>query len=192
MFFTASAPSIKHILYCHITLAFLLTVYVFGSNLNESKHLKFACETIDLSTSNRPTEGWMVPHFVIWPDYMRTKHFTIIDVNRVTRLSGNGSHGQQLSRTFLFLVLLCPFREIRVAVLPDLRLQQPQEQRYPFLAVCVVFSFVQTVVWLPVFGNFNVCTDVDACDCTQGLYGHRKRVCTESDWHKNPLLYRLC
>ena len=94
----------------------------------------------------------MVPHFVIWPDYMRTKHFTIIDVNRVTRLSGNGSHGQQLSRTFLFLVLLCPFREIRVAVLPDLRLQQPQEQRYPFLAVCVVFSFVQTMVWLPVFG----------------------------------------
>ena len=39
---------------------------------------------------------------------------------------------------------------------------------------------VQTMAWLPVFETFNVCTDVDACDCTQGLYGHRKRVCTES------------
>ena len=31
-----------------------------------------------------------------------------------------------------------------------------------------------------VFGIFNVRTDVDACDCTRGLYGHRKRVRTES------------
>ena len=58
--------------------------------------------------------------------------------------------------------------------------QQPQEQRYPFLSVCVVFSCVQTMVWLPVFGIFNVRTDVDACDCTRRLYGHRKRVCAES------------
>ena len=29
-------------------------------------------------------------------------------------------------------------------------------------------------------GIFNARTDVDACDCTRGLYGHRKRVCTES------------
>ena len=28
------------------------------------------------------------------------------------------------------------------------------------------------------FEIFNVRTDVDACDCTRGLYGHRKRVCT--------------
>ena len=26
----------------------------------------------------------------------------------------------------------------------------------------------------------NVRTDVDACDCTRGLYGHRRRVCTGS------------
>ena len=58
--------------------------------------------------------------------------------------------------------------------------QQPQEQRYPFLSVCAVFSFVQTVVWLQMFRNFNMHTDVDACDCTRGLYGHRKRVCTGS------------
>ena len=66
--------------------------------------------------------------------------------------------------------------------------QQPQEQRYPFLSVCAVFPCVRTVVWLPVFGIFNVHTDVDACDCTRGLYGHRERVCTESwPWEKNPL-----
>ena len=38
---------------------------------------------------------------------------------------------------------------------------------------------------------FNVRTDVNACDCTRRLYGHRKRICTESClWEKNPLPYR--
>ena len=32
------------------------------------------------------------------------------------------------------------------------------------------------MVWLAVFEIFNVHTDVDACDCTRGLYGHRTRV----------------
>ena len=50
--------------------------------------------------------------------------------------------------------------------------QQPQEQQHPFLPVCVVFLCVHTIVWLPVFAIFNVRTDVDACHCTQGLYGH--------------------
>ena len=40
------------------------------------------------------------------------------------------------------------------------RLQQPQEQHYPFLPVWAVFLCVQTVVWLPMFGIFNMCTDV--------------------------------
>ena len=43
-----------------------------------------------------------------------------------------------------------------------------------------VFLCVQTMVWLPAFGIFNVHVDVDAGDSTQGLYGHRKRVSTES------------
>ena len=59
--------------------------------------------------------------------------------------------------------------------------QQPQDQHYPFLSVCGGFSFVWTMVWLPVFEIFNTCTDVDACDFTQGLCGHRKRVCTKVD-----------
>ena len=58
--------------------------------------------------------------------------------------------------------------------------QQPQEQRYPFLSVCAVFSCVQTMVRLPKFGIVHVRTDVDACDRTRGLYGYSKRVCTES------------
>ena len=41
---------------------------------------------------------------------------------------------------------------------------KPVEQRYPFLSVYAVFSYVQTMVWLPAFGIFNVRTDVDACD----------------------------
>ena len=58
----------------------------------------------------------------------------------------------------------------------------------PFLSVCAVFSCVQTVVWLPVFGIVNVHTDVDACYCALGLYVHRKKVCT-GNWcrGKNPL-----
>ena len=52
--------------------------------------------------------------------------------------------------------------------------QQPQEQRHPFLPVCAVFSCVQTMVWLPVFGICNVRSDVDARDCTRGLCGHGK------------------
>ena len=61
--------------------------------------------------------------------------------------------------------------------------QQPQEQRYPFLSECAVFSCVPTMAWLSVFGVFNVYTDADARDCTRGLYESlesRKRVCTES------------
>ena len=66
--------------------------------------------------------------------------------------------------------------------------QQPQEERHPFLPVCAVFTCVRTMAWLPVFGLFNVRTDVDTCDCTRGLYGHRERVCSENRlWEKNPL-----
>ena len=69
------------------------------------------------------------------------------------------------------------------------RLQQPQEQRYPFLQLCEVFSRVQTMVYSCQCWRFlKVRTYVDACDCTRGLYEHRKRDCTESWlWEKNPL-----
>ena len=58
------------------------------------------------------------------------------------------------------------------------KVQQLQEQHYPFLQMCVIFLCVQTMVWLPMFGTLNVFTDADACDCAQGLYGHCRRVWT--------------
>ena len=48
---------------------------------------------------------------------------------------------------------------------------------------CGVFSCVSinnNVANFFFFFFFNTRTDVDACDCTLGLYGHRKRVCTEN------------
>ena len=49
------------------------------------------------------------------------------------------------------------------------RLQQLQEQHCLFLPVHGVFLCVQTMVWLPVFGIFNVCTGFDAGSGTQEL-----------------------
>ena len=71
------------------------------------------------------------------------------------------------------------------------RLQQSQEQCYSFLTVCGVFSRIQTKVWLPMLGIFNMCIDVNACDYTWGLHKHPKRVCTEN-WpeKKKPLPHR--
>ena len=53
---------------------------------------------------------------------------------------------------------------------------------------CVQYFRVSAaMVRLPVFGIFNLHTDLNACDCTRGLYGHLKRVCTESwFWKKIP------
>ena len=82
---------------------------------------------------------------------------------------------------FIFFILALYLSLVgNLGCLTWIRLQQWQEQRYPFLTVRAVFSCVQTKVWLPVLGIFNVRTDVNACDCTQGLYGHRNRVCAES------------
>ena len=67
----------------------------------------------------------------------------------------------------------------------------PQEQRYPFLSMCVVCLCGWTMVWLPVCFISNVYTDVDAFHCSRGLYRHCKRVCTRSWlWERNPLPYR--
>ena len=44
---------------------------------------------------------------------------------------------------------------VRLQQLVTVRLQQLQEQCYPFLSVCVAFPCVQTMVWLTGFGMFN-------------------------------------
>ena len=72
---------------------------------------------------------------------------------------------------FLFIVPCGKFES------PDPgKAQQLTEQRYPFLSVHAVFLCVQTMVWLPVLGIFNMHTDVDACRCmcTWELYEHHK------------------
>ena len=87
-------------------------------------------------------------------------------------------------------MLLCPLREIQVA-LSGYGTAAAKSSATHFYQCVQYFSCVQTMVWLPVFGNFNVRTDVDACDCTRGMCGHRKRVRTESRlWEKNPLPHR--
>ena len=85
-------------------------------------------------------------------------------------------------KMYFFLEFHCLLREFRVTLQG---VQQPQEQRYPFLPVCAVFSRVHTMVWVSVSGIFDVHTDVDACDCTRGLYGHRTKVCTKVDSGRN-------
>ena len=93
-----------------------------------------------------------------------------------------------LWRPMLCIVRQCPSWGIGGTL--SGKTQQSTEQCYRFLSVCAVFSCVQTVTWLPVFEIFIVRTDVDACDCTRGLCGHRKRVCTGSWlWEKSPLLH---
>ena len=46
--------------------------------------------------------------------------------------------------------------------------------------MCAAFLWVQTMVWLPLFGIYNMRADTDACNCPQWLYRHLQRVCTES------------
>ena len=92
---------------------------------------------------------------------------------------------------FFFSIAVIPCEKFGSLFLGIARLQQPQEQRYPFLTVHAVFSCVQTKVRLPVLWIFHVRTDVNARDCTRGLCGHRKRVCTESWlWEKNSSSHR--
>ena len=59
------------------------------------------------------------------------------------------------------------------------------------LTKCVLcFPHVPTMVWLSVFGIFNISADRSACNCLQELSGHLKGVCTDSWlWEKNALPY---
>ena len=71
--------------------------------------------------------------------------------------------------------------------------QQLQEQRYPFLSVCAVFSCVRTMVWLPVFGIFNVAQTLMLV-IAHGSRAERTlwvSICTGSWlWEKNLLPHR--
>ena len=49
----------------------------------------------------------------------------------------------------------------------------------------VLYSCVQTKVWLPKLGIFNVRTDVNVCNCIWGLYGHHKSLHWKSTGEKS-------
>ena len=70
---------------------------------------------------------------------------------------------------FVCLVVHCPFREIPV-VLPGFGTAVAREALPARIGVCSIFlcpnNGMAASVW-----NFNVHIDVDACDCTPGLYG---------------------
>ena len=63
------------------------------------------------------------------------------------------------------------------------------ELRYPTYGACWMFLCFHNLPNSAMdYGIFNVRTDVNACECTQGVYWHPKRVSTESWlWEKNPL-----
>ena len=71
-----------------------------------------------------------------------------------------------LSFSYNYQYFVLPYGESRSPYLGEAEREQPQEQRYPFLPACAIFSCVQTLVWLTVFETFSVITSVDARDRT--------------------------
>ena len=71
----------------------------------------------------------------------------------------------------------------------SVKLRQLQEQCYPFLSVCTVFSCVHTMVRLPVLVFFKVRTNGDACGCTWGGDCTNTIIVYPESWHceKDPL-----
>ena len=107
--------------------------------------------------------------------------FCLFSLTRFQRMQIKALFREHNTKFFAFFFLTLHLSLARnLGHLTWVRLQQLQEQRYPFLTVHAIFSCVEAMVCLPMLGIFNVRTDVFACDCTRGLYRHLKRVCTES------------
>ena len=68
-------------------------------------------------------------------------------------------------------------------------LHQPQEQRYPFLLACTVFSCLNTGL-ASSFGIVNIHSDVDVYDCTWGCANTIRESALEVDWKENPLSHQ--
>ena len=83
---------------------------------------------------------------------------------------------------------LYPLLELESSYLSKAVIQQPQEQRYPFLPTHAVFSCVHTKVRLLMLGVFNVRTDVNACGCTRGAV--RESALNGDSEKKMPLPHR--
>ena len=72
---------------------------------------------------------------------------------------------------FFLLVLLCPLWEISLFT---------AAARAAVPIVCRIFLCPNSGMAASVPDFFSMHTDVDACDCTQGLHEHCERVCTGS------------
>ena len=81
---------------------------------------------------------------------------------------------------FAFLVLPCPWREIQVGCLTCIKRSSRKNSATHSYQCVQYFPVSKRWYGCQCFGIFNVRTDVNDCDCTRGLYGHRKRVCTGS------------
>ena len=71
-------------------------------------------------------------------------------------------------------------------------LERPQSSNWLFLSLTVHAEYVCVAIihrtLTCTIGSFIVCTDVHAFNCTWGVYGQGKRVCTERWlWEENPL-----
>ena len=92
-------------------------------------------------------------------------------------------HGKEGFWGDFFKVHFCPLQEI-VAWVRHRSCKNISTDSYRcwYNFVCLNCSMA-VGVW-----DFNMRTDIDACDCTRGLYGPCKRVYAESWlWEKNPL-----
>jgi len=70
---------------------------------------------------------------------------------------------------FVFvLVIHCPLWEMQVAI-PGLGTAATRAALPIPTSECSIFMCPNNGTWLTVLGIFNVCTDVDTCDCTWGL-----------------------
>ena len=76
----------------------------------------------------------------------------------------------------------CPLREIRE--------HSSHKSSATHSCQCVRYFRVQTMVWLPGLGIFNMHTDVNPCGCTRGLYGHRRESALKGLWEQNHLPHR--
>ena len=106
-----------------------------------------------------------------------------VPVGGITQLYGKTTFSRTTTEGSLGAIFLLMYHLSQmgnVGHLTCIWLQLLQIQHCPFLSACAVFLHVQTVVRLPVFGTFNECTDVDACDSTWGLCKYCKGVFTES------------
>ena len=56
------------------------------------------------------------------------------------------------------------------------------------ISVSSISVCVQTMVWLPAFGNFNACTDTEASDCTWGVVDTVRESALKADCEKSPSL----